>query len=368
MGDRYIGAKTRIVDAIVTDIARLVPPGSTVADLMCGTGAIALELRKRGYRIIANDVMSQAYHITRAKVLLQEPPPFDGVKKYVISRKQTLLTDRSGYAAIIQTLNELSPIEGYFWREFSPEGEPGNGSPPRKYFTADNAKKIDAARDFIKRAREAAAVTDLEHSLLVHDLIMAANDVANIAGTYGHYLSRFVPRALQPLRFVPTKFESGGMSDGHLIFNAYAEQIAPKVEADLCYLDPPYKKRQYAANYHILETLARGDNPEAQGRSGLRPWRDEYSNFCSKVKIRDAFDTILDSIHCDRVMVSYNSEGLLTKEQLVSILADFGKVNVREFPYKRFKSRSDQSGEDVTEYVLVAQRRASHEVAATIFA
>ncbi|MCZ5120468.1 DNA adenine methylase [Escherichia coli] len=36
-----------------------------------------------------------------------------------------------------------------------------------------------------------------------------------------------------------------------------------QIQCDLCYIDPPYMKRQYAANYHILETLARGDEPEA---------------------------------------------------------------------------------------------------------
>ena len=71
-----------------------------------------------------------------------------------------------------------------------------------------------------------------------------------------------------------------------------AETVAPLIEADLCYIDPPYMKRQYAANYHIIETIARGDSPEAVGVSGLRPWRDQYSDFCSKVKIRDAFRAI----------------------------------------------------------------------------
>ncbi len=35
------------------------------------------------------------------------------------------------------------------------------------------------------------------------------------------------------------------------------------MNAYLCYVDPPYMKRQYAANYHLLETIAKGDNPVA---------------------------------------------------------------------------------------------------------
>ena len=74
MGSRYIGAKTRIVNEITRHIEQLVPSGGTVADLMCGSGSVSLKLRKHGYRVIAVDVMCQAYHITRTKVLLQTPP------------------------------------------------------------------------------------------------------------------------------------------------------------------------------------------------------------------------------------------------------------------------------------------------------
>ena len=286
MGHRYIGAKTRIVKEIIRRIQELSPAGGTIADVMCGSGAVSVALRKQGYRVIAVDVMSQACHITKTQLLLQRAPPFSGVKKSFVTKGQTLLTEPSGYETVIQTLNNLPPIKGYFWREFSPEGNPQSGSNPRRYFTAENAKRIDSVRAFIQRLIKESAITDIEHSLLIHDLIMATNDVANIAGTYGHYLSKFVSRALQPLEFTPTKFERGGRSDGHQVLWGYAEELAPTIKADLCYIDPPYKKRQYAANYHILETISRGDEPEAVGKSGLRPWRDQYSDFCSKRRNR----------------------------------------------------------------------------------
>src|SRR5713226_8562936 len=120
MGFRYIGAKTRIVDEILNEVRERVPKGGNVADLMCGTGAVSVELRKSGFRVISVDVMRQAYHITRVKVLLQEPPVFVAAKKYLIANGQTLLAELSGYVAIIQTLNNVPPLKGYFWREFSP--------------------------------------------------------------------------------------------------------------------------------------------------------------------------------------------------------------------------------------------------------
>jgi len=356
MGYRYIGAKTKISNEIISEISKIVPSGGKIADIMCGTGVISLELRKKGYEVIASDVMNQACHITKVKVLLQQAPPFNGAKKYFSKKGQLLLTGYSGYEAIIQALNNLHPFKGYFWREFSPEGKPKNGSAPRRYFTAENAQKIDSARAFIKKLKEENAITNIEYSLLVHDLIFAVNDVANIAGTYGHYLSKFVERAKQLIRFTPTKFENGGITEGHKIFQGHAEELVINMQADLCYIDPPYIKRQYGANYHILETIAKGDEPTAEGKSGLRPWRDEYSDFCSKVKIRSAFEKIFNGMKCKNFLISYSSDGLLSKKQLMELFEKFGTVIVKEFSHKRFKSRNEDADENVTEYLFFLKK------------
>ena len=91
---------------------------------------------------------------------------------------------------------------------------------------------------------------------------MAANDVANIAGTYGHYLSKLISRASLPLKLKPSSVIILPGDGRHMVMRGYAEDLAKSIECDLCYIDPPYMKRQYAANYHILETLAREDDPQ----------------------------------------------------------------------------------------------------------
>lgn len=360
MGIRYIGAKTKITHEILRDVRRLVPAGGTVADLMCGSGAISLELRRAGYRVVANDVMRQAFHVTRAKLLLQEAPDFAGARTPPRRSGQQSLDEDDRYAQLLHTMNALKPIPGYFWREFSPGGRPENGSKPRKYFSSENAARIDAVRSLLRKLASDRAITDVEHSLLLNDLIMAANDVANIAGTYGHYLSSFVPRALEPIRFQQSSFVRGGPVVGHLVLNGRAEDVAESLKADLCYLDPPYKKRQYAANYHIPETIAKEDEPPAIGLSGLRPWRDEYSDFCSKVRLPEALDKVVQKMECDDFLMSYSSEGLLPIDRLVDQLQTHGEVRYREFRYKRFKSRNEEEAPEVTEYVIHLRKADSH--------
>ncbi|MDX1702079.1 MAG: DNA adenine methylase, partial [Melioribacteraceae bacterium] len=243
-------------------------------------------------------------------------------------------------------------IKGYFYNEFSPEGKPENASKSRKYFTAENASKIDAIRKEIKALKENELISDLEHSLLLHDLIMASNDIANIAGTYGHYLSKFVKRAKTPIHLYPSNFSSIGKVDDHLIYQDYAENVASQISGDFCYIDPPYIKRQYAANYHILETIAREDEPTAVGESGLRPWRDQYSNFCSKVKIRDSFDRIFTKIDCKNFIISYSEDGLIPIDDLIEFLNNYGRVSKKDIEYKRFKSNGSKKSSTLHEYLI----------------
>ncbi|MFC6463361.1 DNA adenine methylase [Paracoccus aerius] len=195
-------------------------------------------------------------------------------------------------------------------------------------------------------------LSEPENSLLRHDLVLASNRVANIAGTYGHHRSKWGNGSLSRLELRPTIFMRKQRID-HIVYQGPAEEIAPLVKADLCYIDPPYMKRQYAANYHIIETIARGDAPEAVGVSGLRPWRDQYSDFCSKVKIRNAFRSIFDSVECDQFMISYSEDGLLSEEQLLDLFSEVGEVTLEKFPFMRFRSNA---GGQVMEYLFHIKR------------
>jgi adenine-specific DNA-methyltransferase len=240
-------------------------------------------------------------------------------------------------------------------REYSPAGKPAGGYPPRMYLSPENAGKIDAINARLAYWERERAVSPTELSLLRHDAVMAVNRVANIAGTYGHFRSKWNRWSLAPLELRPSSFVRNAPTD-HLVFRGRAEDVAASVSADLCYLDPPYTKRQYAANYHLVETVARGDEPVAVGLSGLRPWRDQYSNFCSKLNIRAAFAAILLRLECPQFLISYSEDGLLSKEELLDYLRTFGRVSLLEFPYPRFRSNNSPLPRTVTEYLFHLER------------
>jgi adenine-specific DNA-methyltransferase len=322
----------------------LIGERGTVADVMAGTGIVAFEYKKAGYTVIASDMMTYSYHHLVTNLLLDEPPAFLGLKG-------ALSKQEPSYLSVLEHLNRLSKVKSFFYNEFSPQGKPSSGLEPRRYFTSENAGRIDAIREQINSWIEADMVTSNEASLLKHTLIMAVNRVANISGTYGYFLAEIKKNALEPLELLPVVFESGTTS-GHKVLLGFAEDLASSITADLCYLDPPYMKRQYAANYHILETIARGDFPDAIGKSGLRDWWDQHSKFCTKTRGLDSFSKVIGEMECDIFLISYSEDGLFTLEQIIACFEAFGKVGVQKIDYNRFRSNDSPLPKKLQEYLI----------------
>lgn len=342
MSYRYIGNKTRVLPQLMAHVRSACPPDGVVVDPMCGTAAVAAALRADGYRVVASDLMTFAVHHALVRLKLKAPPRFEGLG--------------ISYLEVLSLLNGLDPAPGYFHREHSGDGTPAGGYAPRKYLTGYNAAKLDAIQTQIAEWEQSDRVTALELALLRHDVVLAVNRVANIAGTYGHFRSSWSPTALKPLVLQGSTFQPG-RTRPHQVLQGPAERVVDGVSADLCYLDPPYMKRQYAANYHLIETIARGDQPAAIGVSGLRDWWDQYSDFCSKRKIADAFAAIFSKLECSRYLISYSEDGLLSQDQMIVLLSDFGDVRVSEFAHTRFRSNGSPLGRELREFIFDVSTR-----------
>ena len=353
---RYIGNKTKLLPILMATIAEEAPTNATIVDLMSGTGSVAVALRKSGYHVIASDMMTYSKHHLVTQLLLDAPPSFQKIIDYLKIEKKEL----SGYDLVLRYLNLLPGKESYFFDEFSPDGTPSNGSPSRKYFTSENAKKIDAIREKINEWIENGLITAEEESVLKHTLIMAVNDVANISGTYGYFLSKFNTSSLESIELKPIQFIREGNIQ-NIVVQGFAEDIASTITADVCYIDPPYMKRQYAANYHILETIARGDYPDTIGKSGLRDWWDQHSKFCTKTKIRDSFSKVITEMNCNKFIISYSEDGLLSLDELTELFFQFGDVTYKTIEYSRFRSNNSPLSKKFNEYIIILTKKESVE-------
>lgn len=332
MSYRYLGNKTRLSSWIVGEIARVLPPSSSIADPMCGTASVSMALARAGYVVTAADSLTFPVVHARTRLLAKQPPPFEAF---------------GGYDGALGWMRSAAPVEGYFFREFGEAGTPANGRAPRLYFSARNAAHIDGIRVGIRTLATAGALSKIEHNILLHHLMLATNRVANISGTYGYFRRTISGPALNPLRFEPIAFES--TPGQHTVIQGPVEELASSFMTDAVYLDPPYTKRQYAGNYHVLETLAREDEPVAAGDGGLRPWADQASDFCYRRSAGQAFRETLKRLSVPHLFISYSEDGQVEEDELFSILSDFGKVTLHEQQHLRYRSNDRVKGGSVLE-------------------
>ena len=115
----------------------------------------------------------------------------------------------------------------------------------------------------------------------------------------------------------------------------------------LIYLDPPYNERQYASNFHVLENIVVYDKQDLKGKTGLRDYRHQKSNYCLKSKVLEEFSNLINNCNTEYIVMSYSTEGLLSVNDIKKIFEEKGTLTIYTYDYRRFKTNawtSDQTG------------------------
>jgi adenine-specific DNA-methyltransferase len=156
-------------------------------------------------------------------------------------------------------LEQLPGKEGYIYTNYCAGGT-AHAEHQRQYFSDENGQKCDAIRTKIEEWKNEDKVTTNEYYFLLATLIEAIDKVANTASVYGAFLKQLKKSAQKPLQMKPAEFRKNDQE--HKVFNKDINTLINTTTHDVVYLDPPYNHRQYAGNYHILETIAKYDNPQ----------------------------------------------------------------------------------------------------------
>jgi adenine-specific DNA-methyltransferase len=175
--------------------------------------------------------------------------------------------------------------------------------------------RIDAIRAAIDRA----AVTDVERGLLLTSLLEAADRVDSTVGVQMAYLKHWAPRAANRLTLrEPEPVPGPPGTTTHENANALASQLDG---VDLAYVDPPYNQHSYAGNYHVWETIVRGDEPDHYGVACKRvDVRDRRSAYNSRRRSWDALTELVAALPVRWLIVSFSNEGFHELEQMQELL------------------------------------------------
>lgn len=390
---RLIGNKVKLLRDIERVLVERGIRQGTFIDIFSGTANVARHFKRLGYRVVANDQMSMCYSQAVARIEASRYPVFRSLERECADVLRSALFRRTferwvglvgpqppaakPLARAIHLLSHyIEPRRGLVFRNFCPGGAVG-----RRYLSDRNGRKVDGILEFLRGNLQNGVLSHEEFHLLLAALIDAVDRVANISGTYGAYLKSWQPNALKSLELdVPEVIESDLR---HRAYQEDANSLVKKMRGDVLYIDPPYNRRQYAANYHVLEIIAeyhRIDDLEAYeaslyGKTGLRPYGDLKSDYCVPPGSRaanggDALVAMTDLVLSSRVrhvVVSYNEEGLLSREEIGAILARFaGKrrfdfdADLEQVICKRFRSdrdRKEGDGKGTRKYKVLEGRR-----------
>ncbi len=342
---RFIGSKEKLLPFIETALLNHVTQEPLcVGDLFSGTAVVSRLFKRLGYTVAANDSLNFCYVLAQATLGINDEPQFIRViASREIHKAKTTDLFPTPYDQVLNYLNGLPGEKGFFFREYSPGGT-ADSLVQRRYFSDSNAQKIDAIRSKIAYWQRLGLLHEAEACLLINDLMRAANRVANVAGTYGCFIKHWDPRAQKQLVLQRSPITPSSIQ--HEVFLGDANTLAKQRYFDILYLDPPYTWRHYGAYYHILETIAKGDEPPITGRTGLRPWNGSKSRYCDRLDAPNALRELVFSAQCTHLFLSYNSEGLISHEEIIDILAQRGKPICYETDYRRYRSNNGGSREN----------------------
>jgi adenine-specific DNA-methyltransferase len=309
----------------------------TIGDMFAGTGIVSYHFRKNLAKVISNDAELYSSIITHAFTR----SIYTETCKNIIDEFQKDIQD-----------NKHSTTAGFITTHYSP-----HGSSERKFFTIENAKRIDYIRKKLELIKNTISLD--EYKFILASILLSADAVSNVPAVYGCFLKNFKSKAIKNLIFTPIHNNTLPAVDGSNTYNSDVLNIEfiGSFESDLVYLDPPYNERQYSKNYFPLNIIAK--TPEIllselplKGKTGI-PTDCFISPFCKKGDVvENAFDLLFRELKTKWVFLSYNSESIVSKEKMLDIMKKYGTASVIEREYKRFKSFEYNKDIEIKEYLF----------------
>lgn len=319
-GVKYIGSKASLIPSLLKCLDESIPAGeiSSAIDVFTGTTRVAQAFKKRGWTVQTSDLSwaSASYSGTWIGN--------GGSNAHLQAR--------------IDALNALPGTEGWLTKNYC--DAKGQDNAIVRVWQPKNGKRADAIRDQIESWWISKEISDWEKQTLVTSLILALDKVDNTVGVQQAYLKDWCKRS-----FLDLKLELPSIPEGPCGSHQVGDCLRLSYEpADLAYVDPPYSSHSYATYYHIWDSIAKWDKPSVGLKTNRRVDRISQhvsfdsamsSSWNTKKSALSAFEKLIDRLPVKWVLISYNSESLVSIETLEKIFAKYPLVLTTKIDYKR---------------------------------
>lgn len=305
-------------------------------DLFAGTGVVGAHFGRLPEvgRVISNDQEVYSYIINRALHTVPYTAKLSKIISYLNNR--TVLPGRQGLVAV-----NFSPLSGN----------------DRKFFTVENAMRVDAMRIAMHKLWESKLITYDELLFLLASLFTCVSRYSNNASCFRAYLKSFSTRSQKRIELKPVHTQRRFAYRASVHWGDVTLQ-APRLQTymHVVYLDPPYSCNHYGSYYGFYNYLAiyDGERVPITGKAGV-PKNYNKSIFGMKATARKAFVDLLRALRQKSwyVVMSYNEDGVLKKEELLGIFKLYGSVTLYKCWNRRYRPNSFVDEPHVKDYIIV---------------
>lgn len=357
----YLGNKRNLIKNIEIEVElitrKLKKEKLICADLFSGSGIVARMLKKYSASLIVNDLENYSTLINSCYLVDKKDFP-----------KETCALLREK----IESYCAHKKVEGIITNNYAPQDDNNILKNERVFYTHNNAVLIDTYRALIDEIVEEEKLK----KFFLAPLITEASIHVNTSGVFkGFYkdkntgLGCFGATGKNALARIFGKIElkepvfSNFESDLQ-IYQKDAVLLSKELQnLDIVYLDPPYNQHPYGSNYFMLNLILKNRLDVAISKvSGItQDWN--RSQFNKPYMALNAMEEIISNLDTKFIIVSYNSEGFITFEQMLHMLKKYGDVKTVEIAYNTFRGSRNLRNRNihVSEYLFILKKGAYNE-------
>jgi adenine-specific DNA-methyltransferase len=355
----YIGSKRALLDFIGQGLQiaqkRLGRRHLAIFDVFSGSGIAARYFKQYAALLLVNDL--ERYSALCNRCYLSNQSELD---MPLLRRLHGELT-----GALEAAEAEGNLRRGLIADQYAPQ-DPGRvQSGERVFYTPRNARYIDTARQLIGELDEPI------QPYFLAPLLSEASVHANTAGVFkgfyknretgiGQYGGKNQDALLRITGAISLPFPVFSNFDSDVrIYTGDANAVVRQApEVDVAYLDPPYNQHPYGSNYFMLNLILDYRKPErASPVSGI-PADWNRSNYNKRRYAVQALARLITDIKTKFLLISFNSEGFITPEEMRRILDKTGKVETLQTGYTAFRGSRNLRNRNirVKEYMYVVEK------------
>lgn len=297
-------------------------------DVFSGSGIVSRFAKAHSSYILANDLEDYSRLINACYLANQDKDLTQKLKKY--------------YQILTQNLEFQ---KGFISELYAPKNEACIQKNERVFYTLKNALYLDTLRQKIEKE----IPKEFKH-FFIAPLIYEASVHSNTSGVFkGFYkgkdgVGKFGGEGQNALKRIKGDIELkmpvfSNFSCEFEVAQKDANGLAKELEnIDLAYLDPPYNQHPYSSNYFMLNLIANYQKPKEISKISGIPKDWNRSAFNKPKFAENALFELINDLKAKVILLSYNCEGFVKKENFLKRLNTLGKCQILEQKYNTFRA------------------------------